>query len=106
MTEIKELFGTFVCGNDSKDGVANDADDTTNDNIKFSKESQVAALYRKKVYHPFIRKIRKDKYSYDGDDNDVPTHLTAISWMDGCVSQLKLITSPHNMQLENDMEIR
>ena len=116
---------TFVCGIDStKESTAvneinisadNDNDEVMVDNdpnlqqpiaTKLSKESQVASLYHKKVYYPFIRKICKDKYLYNGDDDMVPTYLTAISWMDGCASQLNLITSPENMQFEKDMSIR
>ena len=73
---------TFVCGIDSTkestsidemDASANTTNNETNNNnsihsqqpsgtTKLSKESQVASLYRKKVYYPFIRKIQKDTY--------------------------------------------
>ena len=52
----------------------------------FSKESKVAQLYRQKVYYPFVKKIRKDKYNFDGHEEDIPEGLRAVSWMDGCAS--------------------
>ena len=86
--------------NQSRD-IVPDHDDTT-----YSKESQVAALYRKLVYYPFIKKIRSDKYNYDGtDDEEIPDYLGVVSWMDGCNSQLQIITKEENMVNEKKHKI-
>ena len=80
--------------------------DASTNVMALSKESLVDELYRKKVYYPFIKKIRKEKYNFDDTTgNAIPEYLWAISWMDGCSSQLKLITSESNMQVENKLKI-
>ena len=93
---------TFVRGNDVTINQAeNQTDLNINDNSNsstqihagYSKESRVASIYRKSVYYPFIAKIRKDKYLFSGAIDEIPEHLRAVSWMDGCNSQLKVITS-------------
>ena len=71
----------------------------------FSKESRIAQLYREKVFYPFITHIRKTKYGYDGDIQSTPDYLQCVSWMDGCNSQLKLITSEENMKNEKMRKI-
>ena len=71
----------------------------------FSKESRIAQLYREKVFYPFISHIRKTKYGYDGDLQSIPDYLQCVSWMDGCNSQLKLITSEENMEKEKMRKI-
>ena len=99
----------FICGSEeleTNDTEANISDPSYTTTQHMSKESQVANIYRQKVYYPFIRKIREDKYLYSGSDDDVPDFLTAVSWMDGCCSQLKLITSESNMMYEKKMKIR
>ena len=53
----------------------------------------VAILCRKLVYYPFIRNIHVSTYGHSGNDKDIPDYLQAVSWMDGCNAQLKLITS-------------
>ena len=111
-------FITFVRGRDNQDSSvengaenADNIDDLSNalPNVEaqtFSKESQVASLYRRLVYYPFIKKIRKDKYNYQHkEDEEVPDYLRAISWMDGCASQIKLITSEENMIFEKKLNI-
>ena len=60
----------------------------------------MAQIYREKVYYPFISHIRKTKYGYDGELEDLPGYLKCVSWMDGCNSQLRLITSETNMEKE------
>ena len=106
-----EGFITFVCGSESNSERVDTGQNNSNpispttDASKYSKESQVASLYRSTVYYPFIKKIRKDKYKFDGNDVDIPDYLTAVSWMDGCSSQLKLITSPENMDFEKKKKI-
>ena len=58
---------------------------------KMSKEARVAKLYRELVYYPFIRDIRL-KSGLDPHDNEIPENLRAISWMDGCLGQLHLMS--------------
>ena len=71
-----------------------------------SKESRVAKLYREKVYYPFIKKIRVNHYNMsEKDDTIIPDNLTAVSWMDGCHGQLKLITTEEVMIKEKDLKI-
>ena len=96
-----------VDGNESNSNQDSTNLDVTNsvpasNRVGASKESRVTHLYRQQVYYPFIKKIRKDKYQYDGDDENIPNHLRAVSWMDGCASQLKLITSKSNMEIEKN----
>ena len=121
-------FITFVRGKDYQDGNIATLEDAGDDvvidsrhnndtvepisspsehfNPSFSKESQVALLYRRLVYYPFIEKIRKDKYNFTYLENEeIPPYLRAISWMDGCASQIKLITSEENMNLEKKLNI-
>ena len=109
----------FVKGGDHRKEQVEDefnADSATNTNnrsssstestrISTSKESKVAQLYKQEVYYPFIKKICKDKYNFDEEDSEIPNHLRAVSWMDGCASQLKLITSDSNMQVEKKLKI-
>ena len=71
----------------------------------YSKESKIAQLYQEKVYYPFINCIRRKKYNYNGDIDDIPSYLQCVSWMDGCNSQLRLITSEENMKREMKMRI-
>ena len=52
----------------------------------------IAKLYREKIYYPFISHTRKTKYGFDGDVEDLPDYLQGVSWIDGCNSQLCLIT--------------
>jgi hypothetical protein len=66
--------------------------ESTND-TSLSKESRVAKIYWEMVYYPFIEKIRKNNYNMETDDGSIPDNLTAVSWMDGCHGQLKLITT-------------
>ena len=104
-------FITFVRGAlnipvDSNSETANTTnDESSNSPLYLSKESRVAHIYREKVYHPFIKKIRKDKYGFDGNDDEIPESLRAVSWMDGCASQLRLITSENNMKVEHGLKI-
>ena len=110
-------FITFVRGGDKKTNcedssnvMNNENDDNTpitsiNVGETFSKESRVAQMYREKVYYPFIAKIRQDKYQWNGDIDNIPNHLRAVSWMDGCASQIKLITSEENMLMEKKLKI-
>lgn len=44
-----------------------------------SKESRIAELYRKKIYYQFVDHIRKTKYDFDGNRDDIPDHLQCIS---------------------------
>ena len=51
--------------------------DASTNVMALSKESLVAELYRKKVYYPFIKKIRKEKHNFDDTTcNEIPkVHL-------------------------------
>lgn len=89
---------TFVRADDSQDC----QDDTSSSP---SKESIMAMNYREKIYYPFIHKIRTSRYGWDGDVNHIPPHLQAVSWMDGCSSQLKCITTHANMLNEDKLLI-
>ena len=65
-----------------------------------SKESRVAQLYRELVYYPFIQEIRENDYGMHPDTEDIPSNLTAVSWMDGCHGQLKLTTTENVLDAE------
>ena len=99
-------FITFVGGkfdpNDIDDGhVEENADDTGRSS---SKEARVSALYREKVYYPFIKHIRMNFYGWDGV-LPVPGHLKATSWMDGANSQMKDLTEEDRLRLEKELKI-
>ena len=66
--------------------------------VTFSKESMVTAKYCETVYYPFVDHIRRQRYGFSGSKFDVPAHLKAVSWFDGCASPLKLITSQEKMK--------
>ena len=69
--------------------------------LPVSKESRVASLYRRLLYHKFITHVRKVRFGYEGElGDDVPTWMTAVSWMGGANGQIKLITSEENMEIE------
>ena len=71
-----------------------------------SKESRVAKIYRERVYHPFITKLRQIYYNYEeNEDEPVPDWLTAVSWMDGANAQLKLMTTETCLEKEQKMKI-
>ena len=70
-----------------------------------SKESQIANLYRKSVFWPFIEEIRKTCYGFSGSNDDIPEELKCVSWFDGCNSQMKILTSEQNMKIEASKKI-
>ena len=82
-------FVTFVRGKydpkseDETSSMEEEDVETTEDVNPDSKEARVAEIYRKLVYHPFISQIRKTRYGWSGDLDDIPEYLRAISWMDG-----------------------
>jgi hypothetical protein len=80
------------------------SEDSTKDS-SLSKESRVAKIYRTNVYHPFIQRIRKNHYDMESDNNEIPDNLTAVSWMDGCHGQLKLITTEDILKKEKELKI-
>ena len=99
-------------GHDSEESNGNDSRVNDNDDVEririqptISKESKIAQLYREMVFYPFIDHIRKTKYDFNGDEDCIPDHLQCVSWMDGCNSQLKLITSDENMRKEKDKKM-
>ena len=71
----------------------------------YSKESQIANVYRKSVFWPFIEEIRKTCYGFSGSDDEIPEELKCVSWFDGCNSQMKIITSEENMKIEASKKI-
>ena len=107
----KEGYVTFVRGNyECKDGEEQEQEDVElegdldDDNQTYSKESQVARLYRTLVYHPFIRTIRMTQYGWSGE-GEVLDDLTTVGWMDGAHGQLKLITDEENLEKEKKLKI-
>ena len=56
------------------------------------------------VYYHFIKNMCMSKYGHSGGD-DIPEYLRAVSWMDGCNAQLKLITTAENLEVENKYKI-
>ena len=101
-------YVTFVRGSDEHENTDHEND---NDNIftvpipTESKESRVAQIYREKVYHPFIQHIRKTKYGWDGNTDNILDHLQAVSWMDGANAQIKKITSNESLKIEEKMKV-
>ena len=87
----------------SFDDIREPSDASIND-ANLSKESRVAKIYREYVYYPFIERIRKNNYNMENTQN-IPTNLTAVSWMDGCHGQLKLITTEDILNKEKDLKI-
>ena len=74
--------------------------------ISESKEAKIAAKYRSLIYHPFVDHIRVMRYNWDPlAEPEVPTSLTAVSWMDGANGQLKKITCEKNLETESKRKI-
>ena len=71
---------------------------------KMSKEARVAKLYRDLIYYPLIKHIRTAYYGMD-QEGAIPDNLTAISWMDSCYGQLKVITNEDLLKIEKDLKI-
>ena len=66
-----------------------------------SRESQIADIYRRTVYWPFIDNVRDKCYGFDTEENDeIPEGLRCVSWFDGCNSQMRVLTSDENMKIE------
>ena len=71
-----------------------------------SKEAKIASLYRKLVYHPFIKHIRMTKYGWNPElEPEVPDSLQAASWMDGANGQIKEITKEEQLKEEHQLKI-
>ena len=84
----------------------NSQDDTIPSEDKpMSKEARVAELYRTLVYYPFIRDIRLKCGMDPNPQADIPENLRAISWMDGCLGQLHLITKETVLDAETLLKI-
>ena len=101
-------FLTFIKGSGKYNNNMSENNETGTANESapvISKESKIAQLYRQKVFYPFIEHVRKTKYNYEGNGTDIPEHLRCVSWMDGCNSQLRLITSEENMMCERERKI-
>ena len=100
----KEGYIVFVTGNYAGSNNDDSNNDTDTEKHTYSKESRVAGLYRKLVYHSFIRDIRMTQYEWDGN-GPVPDYLRVISWMNGAHGQMTLITSEHNLKVEEELLI-
>jgi hypothetical protein len=72
---------------------------------QLSKEARVAKLYHKLVYYPFIRNIRLKCGLDPNPTADIPENLQAVSWMDGCLGQLHLITNEDVLKHEDTIKI-
>ena len=70
----------------------------------FSRESRIAHLYREKVYHPFIKKLRCMEYGHE-PNTAIPDWMQAVSWLDGAGGQLTYITQENNLIREDDMKV-
>ena len=113
---LKEGFIVFIRGQYETKDVreehdSNSGDDTNDDTIdshldqSISKESRVAKIYREQVYYPFLKEIRIFDYDMDPDTKEIPSNLTAVSWMDGCHGQLKLTTTEKVLKVEKNLKI-
>ena len=117
---MKEGFIVFIRGNynisdDSDDSVPPPDTNPLEENMSsvqesnnprpLSKESCEAKIYRDLVYYPFINEIRVNDYDMDPDVKVIPSNLTAVSWMDGCHGQLKLITTEDVLDTEKKAKI-
>jgi hypothetical protein len=69
-----------------------------------SKEARVAKIYREEVYYPFIKQIRTNDYQMN-EKESIPDNLTAVSWMDGCHGQLKLIMTEAVLKNKKKLKI-
>ena len=94
----------FVRGRHPSDAHVTDGTPEEGINNTKCKEARVAEIYRRKVYHPFIRRMRMKEYGWDGE-GDVPAALRVVLWMDGANGQLKLITSKDMLELEEELKI-
>ena len=106
-------FVTFMRGkyepdNEPRNDSENNADDENenheDDILSESKETRVAELYRRTVYHPFINQICQECYEWD-PNGPILENLQAVAWMDGAGSQLKHITKEENLKKEEDLKI-
>ena len=79
--------------------------DATSSNKPLLKEARVAQLYRQLVYYPFIRDIRLKCGMNPDPKAVVPENLHAVSWMDGCLGQLHLITNETVLDAEALLKI-
>jgi hypothetical protein len=91
--ETKGLL-VFVRGNVDVEKETFTSDDQ--DKQVFSKDAQIAKLYRQHIYYPFIERQRK--WLGHTKTHDVPDYLRAVSWQDGCDGQLKLVTSEDSLE--------
>ena len=91
--------------NDDVSPDKSDLDSQSYQDSSVSKESRVAKIYRELVYYPFIRDIRVDEYDMDPKTKAIPSNLNAVSWMDGCHGQLKLIMTEKVLDTEKDLKI-
>ena len=80
------------------------SDETNVTLVGQSKEVRVAQIYREEVYYPFLKQIRTNDYQMD-EKGPIPDNLTAVSWMDGCHGQLKLITTEKVLETEKNKKI-
>ena len=83
----------------------NNKENTLLPSVKLSEELLQTEKYQHCVYHPFICEIREIWYIFHGPDDEWPDELTAVSWFDGCVSQLRPLLTESNLQKEKQMKI-
>ena len=108
---LEEGFILFVRGKynpNEEEELNKDTDQSNTSEVKPKqpcKEARVAQIYREMVYYPLIRDVRVNYYNMDPTTKVIPANLKAISWMDGCHGQLKLITEETVLDKEKELNI-
>jgi hypothetical protein len=65
-------------------------------------EKKRFVYYQNEVLIPFMNKMRKDYSGYDTSGGmPIPDTLTGVSWCDGDMSQVKAVTSEHQLFTDN-----
>ena len=114
---VEKGFISFVRGKvdekgnlvDEHEEMSMDIMDSENNERTISKEARITKIYRDLVYYPFIDKIRRDTYGWDGEmdkNGHVPDYLTAVGWMDGANGQMSLTTGEESLKQDDERAIR
>ena len=109
---VEKGFVSFVRGKVDETGNLVDEQETINTDITnsednertISKEARITKIYRDLVYYPFIDKIRRDTYGWDGEmdfNGNVPDYLTAVGWVDGANGQMSLTTGEESLKQDD-----